>query len=130
MGVVLTLARRFRLPFGALTLIIGLNALMMSVLDDRYLAALAIAASGLAADALAAWLRPHTASRMRFYAFAFGVPVIVYGLYFAALAASGGIGWTLHLWAGSIVTAGFVGLFVGLVVLAVADEPPAAVPAS
>ena len=41
MGVVLPLARRFSLPFGALTLIVGLNALMLSVLDDRYVLALA-----------------------------------------------------------------------------------------
>jgi WD40 repeat protein len=118
MGMVLPLARRFALPFGALTLIIGLNSLMMAVLSDRYLLALAAVGAGLLADSLAAWLRPHTASRGRFYAFAFSVPVAAYGLYFAALALTDGIAWTMHLWLGVIVCSGFMGLFVALVVLA------------
>jgi hypothetical protein len=122
MGVVLPLARRFELPFGSLTLIIGLNSLMMSVLDDRYLLALVTVGAGLLADILAAWLQPHSAGRARFYAFAMSVPVVVYGLYFAAIALTAGIAWTLHLWLGAIVSSGFIGLFVGLVVTAVEGE--------
>ncbi len=79
--------------------------------------------AGLLADILAAWLRPYsTAGRPRFYAFAFSVPVMVFGLYFAALALTAGIAWTLHLWLGAIVSSGFIGLLAALVVTAVEGE--------
>jgi len=122
-GVVLPLARRFSLPFGALTVIIGVNSLLMAVFQDRYGLALAAVAAGLLADVLYARLRP-AAGRARFYVFAATLPVLVSGSYFLALAASTGIAWTIHLWLGSILLTGFVGLFIALLLQSAA--PPKA----
>jgi hypothetical protein len=52
MGLVLLIVQRWRLPFGALTLIITMNAALMSMISDQYLLVLAAFAAGLIADIL------------------------------------------------------------------------------
>jgi Tol biopolymer transport system component len=114
MLVALPLARRFSLPFGALTVLIGGNSLMVAVFADTYgLAAFGVAA-GLLADLLYRWLRPPTAPPARFYAFAFGIPVLVFGLHFLGLALGPGLAWTIHLWLGVTVMAGLMGLMLAV----------------
>jgi branched-subunit amino acid transport protein len=50
--------------------------------------------------------------------FAFAVPAILYGLYFAGMIVNdGGIGWSVHLWAGSAVMAGLVGVLLSYLVV-------------
>jgi hypothetical protein len=49
--------------------------------------------------------------------FAFLVPAILYGLYFAALALTGPIWWTVHMWAGAVVLAGLAGWLVSYLVV-------------
>jgi hypothetical protein len=126
-GVVLSLARRFTLPFGALTLVIGLSSFLLSVLEDRYWLALAAAGAGLLADFALAWLRPAGASHGRFYAFAFAIPALVIGSYFLGAALTGGIAWSLPLWLGAIVAGGLIGLLLGVALLtaeAAGQSPP------
>jgi hypothetical protein len=41
---------------------------------------------------------------------AFAVPALTYLAYFATLAATTGIGWTIHLWLGATLLAGIIGL--------------------
>ncbi len=132
MGFVLLLVRRFSLPFGSLTLILGLNTALItlmrsgSILDNAIstgpvpLIVVALLA-GLAGDALVARLKPSAERPAAFRLFAFALPFILYALYFAALALfGGGIAWKIHLWAGSIVIAGIVGFL-----LSYAFVPPA-----
>jgi hypothetical protein len=115
-GAVLFLIRRWRLPFGALILVFTLNGLLMSVLEDRYLLALPMLGAGLVADLLLLWLKPSPAQPGRLSLFGFLVPVVFYALYFFTLQMTGGVGWTIHLWLGSIFMAGLVGLFAAGVV--------------
>src|SRR5579859_5688440 len=54
MGTILLAARRWRLPGGTITLILGVNALLMAVLDDGYMLVPAAVVVGVVADQMAA----------------------------------------------------------------------------
>lgn len=82
--------------------------LTVSVHEDWRLAPIGVL-TGVAADLLLTRLKPTTARPGTFRWFTFSVPVIFYALYFVTLALTGGIWWTIHLWAGAIVLAGVVG---------------------
>ncbi|WP_127531302.1 hypothetical protein [Paenibacillus kobensis] len=122
MAPVLLLLRRWRLPFGALTILFGGVALMMNALDGFvFAAAIAIAAgAGLAADLLYLWLRPEPSRIGAVRLFALLVPIVLWAVYYAYLGLTNGIGWEIELWTGSIVEAALASL--GLSLLAV---PPA-----
>ncbi len=116
MGLVLWVVRRWRLPFGSLTLVLTLNGVLMALIHDKFLSTgpyplIAVAAlTGLAGDVLLWQLKPSPTRPAAFRLFAFAVPAILYGLYFSALVLfGGGIWWTIHLWTGAIVLAGVVG---------------------
>jgi len=90
-------------------LVLALSALLtVSIHEYFYLLPFAVL-SGLAADLLLWWLKPSELRRGALRLFAFAVPVVFYVLYFAALALTGGVWWTVHLWAGAIVIAGVAG---------------------
>jgi hypothetical protein len=80
------------------------SALLLSFLKDTFQFIPAAVAAGIVADALLHWLGTALPRLV-----AFAVPAVFYAAYFVALAVSDGIGWTIHLWAGSIVLAGAVG---------------------
>jgi hypothetical protein len=125
MGVILLAVRRWwrsddHLPFGSLTLLLTVSTLLaVSVHEDWRLAPFA-ALTGAVADVLFKWWQPSATQPGAFRWFAFTVPVVFYALYFATLALTGGIWWTIHLWAGAIVLAGVVGWL-----LSYAFVPPA-----
>lgn len=109
MGVILLAVRRWQLPTGGLTLIITVAyGLTVSIHEYFYLIPFEILA-GLAAEALYWWLRPSLKRPISFRLFAFGVPVLFYALYFLTLALTGGVWWTVHLWAGAILLSGVAG---------------------
>lgn len=129
MGVVLLAVRRWPLPWGSLTLLLGLNITLLTLMRDKGyhsnpldtgafpLIAVAIL-GGMAADSLLWRLRPSAARPAAFRLFAFAVPTIVYGLYFLALQLTGGgVWWSIHLWAGAIGMAGVVGLLMSFLVV-------------
>jgi hypothetical protein len=116
LGTILLLARRWSLPFGALTVLIVLPSALMSVFEDTYNLLPATLAAGLLADALLRWLRPSAERPMRLRAFAFAVPALIYSLYFLTLQLTGGIAWTIHLWMGAIFLAGVAGAFVSFLI--------------
>ncbi len=116
MGLVLLVVRRWRLPFGSLTLVLTLNGVLMGLIHDKFFSTgpyplIAVTAlTGLAGDVLLWKLKPSAARPAAFRLFAFAVPTILYALYFSALLLfGGGIWWTIHLWTGAIVLAGIVG---------------------
>jgi hypothetical protein len=76
--------------------------------------------AGVLADVFAAWLRPFDLQPDAIRVFPFVVPSATFALYFVALALSGGIGWSVHLWTGSIVIAGVIGQLLSYVAV-----PPA-----
>ena len=114
MGIVLLAVRRWRLPLGSFALIFALNGLMVSFLAGSAPALATLILSGLiglAADLLNLLLKPSEQNLLGLRVFAFLVPVVNYIVYFAALfVIAGNIAWSVHLWTGSIVMAGVVGL--------------------
>ena len=108
-GLALLLTLRWTLPFGAFTLILALNALLMTPMKDHVALAIAPAVTGLLADTLVRWLRPSAARPLAMRMFAAAVPLAYFALYFMALAALEGVWWSLHVWAGAIALAGTAG---------------------
>jgi hypothetical protein len=113
-GVVLFVIRRWRLPIGSFALIFGLNGLLVSVLAGSapiIEVGILSALIGLLIDLLNTALRPSPERVLALRVFAFAVPFLNNVIYFAVLyALKGSIAWSVHLWTGSIVMAGIVGL--------------------
>jgi hypothetical protein len=122
MGLLLILVRRWRLPFGALTFIITMNAALLSLIADEYVFVAGAFAAGLVAELLLWLLRPSLSAPVRWYSFAFLVPFFLYGLYFLTVFRTRYVIWSPHLWLGLIVEAGIVGLLLGFLVRASAGE--------
>ena len=83
---------------------------MATVLSDDYRFIPAAIVAGLLAD-LAARAWPPGRTRVGDAVVAFLVPALFFAAYFAAVAVTTGIGWSIHLWLGAIVIAGVIGLF-------------------
>jgi TolB protein len=117
MGIVLTLIKNWKLPFGTLTFLFTLNGLLMSVFHDEYILGLSMLGAGLIADSLLTWSKPSTERRERFWLFAFSVPALFCALYFLAVQLTQGIDWAIHLWLGTIFLTGTIGLLVGFLII-------------
>ena len=122
---VLLLARRWRLPFGTVTLLAGVGAVGLTSLREFVLGALvpAMVAGGLATDLLIARLRPGPDRPGAFRAVAALAPVLLWGAWMAAYALAYGIAWPPELWAGVLGMASLSGLGLSVLVL------PPAIPA-
>jgi hypothetical protein len=126
MGMMLLAAKRWRLPAGTFTLIFLINALGMSVLDDAYMLIPAAVIAGIAADLLYWRMQPSTQRLDAWRAFAFLVPFIYYLSYFLMISLFiGEVRWTLHLWLGSTVASGIIGVLLSY--LLVPPQAPAEV---
>jgi hypothetical protein len=120
----LLVVRRWAPPFGTFALLFGLPGVLISFMHDHYAYIPAAFVAGLCADTLARWLRPAPNRPQALHLFAFAAPALFYAGYFATLAVTDGIGWTIHLWCGAIVMAGIVGLLLSYLVVPLA--PPRA----
>jgi hypothetical protein len=120
MGIVLTAVRRWALPVGALTVIIGLSSALTGAVYDYggypVLPVLMLMGAGVLSDLLLWWLRPASAGGLRLRLFAFGVPVLCQLMYFLGLGLNGGMRWTIHLWMGATLLSGVVGWLLSFVV--------------
>jgi hypothetical protein len=125
------LLRRFRLSFGSFTLLLGVNALLMSFLHDEFRQIPAAILAGLAADGIYRALglantrlpagrrsaqgaggAPPDLLRLRIVCAA--VPALAALTHFATLALTDTIWWSVHLWAGVIVLAAVEGWLLSL----------------
>jgi len=122
MGILLLGLRGGTLPVGSLTLIIGLNAVLLSVIQDQYRLIPGAILAGLLGDIVLWRLKPRIAQPASIRLFSVAVPVIAYACYFLSLQLTTGIGWSIHLWLGTIVVAGVIGLLMSYLVM-----PPAGV---
>jgi hypothetical protein len=131
-GAVLLLLHRGGAPAGALTVMLGLNAVAMGFLYGRgpypLAPVLAFVIAGVLGDLLRAMLRPGAARPVAWRWFAFAVPVVLHLLYFASLALTAGLWWTVHLWLGTVLFTGVAGWLLSYLVLppraaAAAPEP-------
>lgn len=114
MSIVLLAVRRWKLPIGSFALIFAINGLLASFLagDSPVIeAAIFSGLLGLLIDILNKVLQPSSKRVVALRVFAFAAPVVNYAVYFAVLLSiHGAIWWSVHLWTGSIVMAGLVGL--------------------
>jgi hypothetical protein len=119
-GFVLLTMRRWPLPAGALTLVIGLNAVAMGFLHRGaypFLPVVARVVAALGAEVVYVWLQPSVQRLGAWRLFAAVVPVLLTTLHFGALGLTVGVWWSVHLWAGTIVLTGLVGLLVSLLLV-------------
>ncbi len=119
----LLLLVRWRLPFGALSLLLGLNALGMSFMDDEYRLVPAAAAAGLLGDLLVRRLRPGRDRVRALRLFAFALPAVYTLALFGALALTDYVWWSVHLWLGAVAMTGLAGWLLSLLA-----APPASAP--
>lgn len=108
-GVVLYLLRRFTLPFGSLTLLVGLNGALLASLEGNFGLIPMAVAGGLLADVVIFWLKPGPRRIRALRAGSFVAPAGVCALYMLVLDMTGGITWPVHLWLGSIFVSGAIG---------------------
>ncbi len=125
-GLLLMLVRRWRMPLGSMTFILGLYSIALSTQADTYWDIPAALAAGIIADVLLAVLKDRARAGNGFYAFAFTVPFVMIAAYSAAVYVhDGGLGWPPNMTIGAPFIAGFVGLLVSF-----CFAPPLAVGAS
>jgi hypothetical protein len=125
MGLVLLAVMRWDLRFFSLTLVFALNAALNVSQAQHYDLRLVMTAAlaGLVADTLVRGLKPSAAKPQALHLFAFTVSTIYYALFFLVLMLTGGIGWSAHLWMGSIVLAGVTGWLLSHMLLAALRIP-------
>ncbi len=120
LGFVLLTMRRWTLPAGALTLVVGLNAVAMGLLHYGaypFLPVLARTVAGLGADVVYAWLQPSVQRPSAWRLLAGIVPSLFTALHFGVLGLTVGVWWSVHLWAGTIVLTGLVGLLLSMLLV-------------
>jgi hypothetical protein len=119
-GVLLLGLRAFQLPFGTVTLLLGVGSLMMygtrytQVKDFAIVPLIAIGVGLLADLALAAW-RPSALRVRALRAFSFGLPFGFFMAYYIGLLLTNRLGVTPHMWLGTSVMAGIAGLFMSYI---------------
>jgi hypothetical protein len=135
LGGILLARRRWRLPFGSLTIICTFQALLWPMLSEYRQAELipALVLTGVVGDLLLARLAgadgPLRVGAVR--AFALVLPIVLWGLFFLSVELfQGGLGWEPTLWFGVLVTSGALGYALSLLVFppfsrAVEEPPPA-----
>jgi hypothetical protein len=125
MGAVLLAVRRWKLPFGTFTFMLGLNGLLMVVFNPHALTTAGPTGllGGLAADLLYRTLQPSLKQPDSMRIFAFLAPLCMYIVYFLDLTIAGplfwhtGIVWTAPFWAGAPVVAGITGFLLSFVMI-------------
>lgn len=115
----LYLLRRWRLPVGSASFLlgmIGICMMMMAGLDTPLIALVPTLGAGVVGDLLLAWLRPGPDRPGAVKLFAVALPVIIGTCYFlTGYFSHGGFLWSVELWAGMVTMGGIAGL--GLAVI-------------
>lgn len=101
-----------QLPFGAITLLVALPAILVGIEHDQELLFPAAILGGVATEVLAKWLRPHPPDTRGLRLFAFLAPALIYAVYFVNVGLVYGIWWSVHLWAGAVFLAGAAGILI------------------
>lgn len=120
-GCALVALRRGSLPIGAMTALLGLNAIAMilmrghATLGVQIVFSLVAIGAGVVGDILLWRLRPSAERALDLRIFSFAVPVAYFALYFTAVIALAGTWWTVHFLTGSILLSGVVGLLLSYV---------------
>ncbi len=110
------------LPAGSLALVLGLDAVALSVLQDEWRMLAAGLVTALVVELLYHWLRPSPARSGAWRWFAFLVPFAYLIVANLAVILTEGMGWTVHLWTGTAVMAGLAGVLLSFLVTGLAPE--------
>jgi WD40 repeat protein len=118
MGVLLLAMRRWRLPFGAITLLLVGSTALIGFLGDHHSWILVALVAGVITEALHLALRPSPERPIALRIFSFSVPALLYGLYFLGTYLTiEQMSWSVHLTAGTAALAGVVGLLLSIVLI-------------
>jgi Tol biopolymer transport system component len=129
-GVLLFIVRRWRLPAGALALVIGLSSLAALALQDHYEFLPGVILTALLAELLYAALLPRPVGTLAarpapFHLFATLVPALFYVLYLVTVLVTQGLAWTADIAAGVVLLAGVTGLLISFLLLPPGDRSAA-----
>jgi hypothetical protein len=129
MGLLLFALRRWRLPFGTITLMLAVNTALYfwmrnRFVDDYPILLIAPVISGLIADAVMTAIRPSPQQPAKLRIFSFLVPLTVILSYFIVAQIAYGVTWTVHLWLGVCVIAGFIGVLLSYLLVPPAFDTP------
>ena len=124
-GSLLFLLRRWQLPFGSFTFVIGVNYTLMFLMTmhDSFRAPLtlvAVLAAGVIIDLLYRMLQPSALNLAALHYFAFLVPFTMVSLYMVSLLLTHDLWWQIHMWGGVPFVCGVAGLFLSFL-----THPPA-----
>jgi len=120
-GCALVALRRGTLPVGSLTVLLGVNAVAMILmqghapLEIQVAFSLVAIAAGATGDVLLSRLRPSDSRRLQLHAFAFLLPVVYFTMYLGVVVTTVGSGWTVHALTGMVALSGVVGLLLSFV---------------
>lgn len=117
MGVILTVLKRWQFPFLSFTFILGLNIILMSVLQDQFRFIPTFIISGLIIDILYKILKPKISNPVAIRIFATLMPMIIYSSYVITIFLTSGTWWSIHLWSGAIVISGIVGFLLSYLII-------------
>lgn len=117
MAPVLLMLRRWRPPFGSVTIfLVATTVLMAAVREFRLYESIPVAvAAGLVADWLVHVLRPTPNRVGALRVFATVVPLVLWSLYFLAVQLRWGVGWSPEMWTGVIAWTGISGFGLSVV---------------
>ena len=125
LGPLLYLARRWRLPAGAFTLVFASVSALVFALGDAPAGLLAAqVAAGLAADVGLRLLGGRAAAPWALRGLAAGSALVLWTAHFAALAATEGLGWTPELWGGAIAMAVLAAFGTAILAAPAGDNTP------
>ena len=116
-GILVLLLRRFTLPLGTVTMILTVNALLVSPVKNHSDLVAAALLGGAVGDLLLYLIRPVPARPNTFRMFAFAAPAAMVASYLLVVAVTVGIWWPINIWAGSIALSGAVGWLVSFIAL-------------
>ena len=116
-GLLVLLLRRFTLPFGAVTVMLTLNAVFVSPVQNHSDLVVAALLGGVVADYLVYVLRPSPARAQAFHIFMFVAPAILVASYLLVLSLTSGVWWPPNIWASSVPIAGMTGWLVSFLAL-------------
>jgi hypothetical protein len=123
--IVLFAIRRWVLPFGALTVIFTINAVLQFYLrsgfiEEHLIVIAGATVAGLMGDVLLRWLKPSAERPLSLRVFAMVLPIIYFLIYFGILLSTSRVWWSIHMWMGVILLGGFTGLLLSYMLV-----PPA-----
>jgi hypothetical protein len=116
-GLLVILLRRFELPIGSVTVILTINALLVSPVANHTELVMVGLLGGVAGDLLLYVLRPSPDRPNAFHAFMFAAPAALTGAYLVVLGSTTGVWWEPTVWTGALPVTGMVGWLVSFIAL-------------